>query len=92
MPPIKTHIFRGKRYHIDLDSTVMGWCDTPAEKKNLAIRIFKPLHNTRESMELLLHEALHACFPDMPEKDVDLSAIDLSKFLWRLGYRRRIKE
>jgi len=88
MPKIKTHIFRGKRFEIDIDSLVQGWCDTPKEKEKLVLRIFCPLTQKRESLEILLHESLHACFPDMPEKEVEVAACDISKFLYRLGYRK----
>ena len=88
MPVIKHHNFRGKRFHIDIDSTVQGWCDTPEDKKMPAIRIFKKTGNNRESLEIILHEALHACFPDLPEGDIEPTALDISKFLWRLGFRK----
>ena len=91
MPPIKTHIFRGKRFKIDLDPTVVGWCDTPQEKQQLSLRIFRPLTGKRDTMEVLIHESLHACFPDMTEKQVETSAADISKFLWRIGYRRKVR-
>lgn len=39
-------------------------------------------------MEVFIHEALHACIWDLDEETVYSTAEDISKFLWRLGYRR----
>ncbi len=40
-------------------------------------------------MEAEIHEALHACLPDMAEDAVGDTGRDIAAFLWRRGYRRR---
>ena len=38
-------------------------------------------------MELLLHEMLHCCYPDLEEDAIASTAKSLAKVLWDLGYR-----
>ena len=38
--------------------------------------------------ETVVHEALHACIPDLSETPVRETADAISKLLWKLGYRR----
>ena len=40
-------------------------------------------------MDCMIHEALHACFPDIDDAAVDESATSIAKFLTRAGYGRR---
>ena len=42
----------------------------------------------QERMDTTLHEAIHACLPSLDEKAVTDLANDLSRLMWRLGYRR----
>lgn len=82
------HTFRGKRYKIELDCPYMhndGEADAPADKEK-EIRFARRLYD-KELLETYIHECLHACFWDMTEESVDLSARDIAAFLWRLGYR-----
>lgn len=39
-------------------------------------------------MDTLIHEAIHACEPDMDECDVRANARDITRLLWKLNYRR----
>ena len=38
-------------------------------------------------LEVLIHEMLHCCFPDMTEDAVETAARSIAKVLWDLGYR-----
>lgn len=83
---LKTHSFRGKRYDITLTGEVDGLCVQPASKRgeiilrtDLAPRVF---------LETAIHEAMHALNWAIPEAVVEERARELSRWLWRLGYRR----
>ena len=41
-----------------------------------------------EQLDSIIHEALHASLPLLDEAAVHATANDLSRLLWRLGYRR----
>jgi len=41
-----------------------------------------------DRLDTVLHEALHAIRPELDETAVDATARDISRLLWRLGYRR----
>lgn len=51
------------------------------------LRIRRDLGEQME-MDCLLHEMLHAAFPDLKEDAVNESATDITKIMWDLGYRR----
>jgi hypothetical protein len=92
--PVRTHVFRGKRYNIkyanipdDPDQEVHGICDSPVEP-NKTIKINKNIDNPKKLLETEIHESIHAAFYDLDEAAVDEFAKDLSSFLWRLGYRK----
>ena len=42
-----------------------------------------------EELEILIHEMLHACFWDLDEEVVSEVGRDLSKALWKMGYRKQ---
>ena len=87
MSEVQSHVFGGRKYVIDTEPFV-GWCDT-AKKRPLAIRFPSGLGYTREDLDTAIHESLHACFPSVGEKKIEQSAEDISRFLWRMGYRRK---
>lgn len=39
-------------------------------------------------LEVLVHEALHVCFPDMSEEAIEKAGVRISKTLWSEHYRR----
>jgi hypothetical protein len=39
-------------------------------------------------MDLIIHEALHAIYPEESEEVVHRSATELANLLWACGYRR----
>lgn len=60
-------------------------CSSPSDSKR-RIRIRQVLRG-RARLETVIHEALHAQTWTRSEEDVRRSARELSKLLWRLGYR-----
>jgi len=42
----------------------------------------------QDTLDTIIHEALHCARPELDEAAVDATARDLSRLLWRLGYRR----
>lgn len=85
---MKTHIFRGFRFKIFFRSPKnrnhLGTCDIG--KKEIEI---KPTLEGEEELDCLIHEALHACLPDIDDDAVDDTATSIAKFLVRLGYERK---
>ena len=50
-----------------------------------------PRQDSREYLDTLIHEALHARFPWMTEEEVIVSANVISDIVWKQNFRR-IKE
>lgn len=69
-----------------LDECDRGDCDSP-DTRNKKIRIANDLP-AREELEVTIHEALHACDWYKDEEWVEVVADDISRLLFRLGYRR----
>lgn len=84
---MKTHTFRGVKYDIDIGKCD-GSCDRPVTEQSPSLQILLDNDSTLQFLETAIHEALHACKWSKREKDVDETARDISKFLWRLGYRK----
>jgi len=84
---MKTHVFRDKRFKIFFrnpkNRNHLGTCDF--EYKEIEI---KPSLKGEEELDCMIHEALHACFPDLDDMAVDESSTSIAKFLLRAGYRR----
>ena len=92
--PVKSATFRGKRYRVlwripkrHEDHETLGVCEAPSQK-NKAICIQKGTSEI-DNLSTLIHEALHACQWDLAEEAVQETADDLTRFLWRCGYRPR---
>lgn len=64
-----------------------GECDSPTARSK-RIRVSPHLAEER-TLEVLIHEMLHACSWDTAEEAVDESAHDIAAVLWKLGYRRQ---
>jgi hypothetical protein len=47
-----------------------------------------PRLSPRRELEVLVHEAIHICWPDKAEKDVDRAGKLISSVLWQENYRR----
>ena len=101
MKPVKSHVFRGKRYNIkwvppsklkskadeSKGEVCFGICNPPT-KKGKSIKIDNTLTDF-DKLETIVHESLHAVFWDLDEYAVRDAAVDLSKLLWKLGYREQ---
>jgi len=84
MKPVRTHTFNGVKYLVTIDR-LDGLCST--HKLEREIIILADL-DTRAGLETAVHEALHACCWSKGEDKVTITAKDLARFLWRLGWRR----
>lgn len=79
---IKTHTFNGRKYHIVIEN-LDGYTDTD----NYYWLIVRRDLDKLVGLETVIHEALHACSWKAKEENVTISAKDIARFLWRLGYR-----
>lgn len=80
----------GKRFRFEfthnLPKDADGICDDPtSKKKRIAIR--KGL-SEQKTLEIVIHETLHAANWHAAEEWIDESAKDIARILWKLGYRR----
>ena len=85
---MKRHTFNGVQYNVDLEDTV-AYCDEPHPKRpTIYIPVDKYRGKGQRLLYLLVHEACHACNYRASEDGVERTAHDISRFLWRLGYRK----
>lgn len=81
---------RGKRWTLlfvkDLPNNDRGQCHGP-HIKNKKIRIRERLR-PKTTLEILIHEMLHAADWDKDEEWITEVAEDIARVLWRLGYRK----
>jgi len=87
MKPIRTHTFGGRRYVVEAEHTIQGWCDLPEERDTHTIYVDPALPPSRH-IEVCIHEALHALREGWTEDQVDSLSVPLARWLWRMGYRR----
>jgi len=85
--PVFVHTFSGRKYQVHTDEFV-GWCDTSEKRDRFLMMFPSGISRTREGLDTVVHEAIHACLPRLPERDVVEMANDISSFLWKLGYRK----
>lgn len=78
------HNFMGKRYEVDVEEPHDGICDE--KKKYLIVSI--PIE-TKKGLTVLVHECLHACYPNMRHDGVEKGAESIGGLLWKLGYRKK---
>ena len=79
------HKLRGKVWElIYIEMEDLGLCDAP-DRRSKKIKINKQLSG-RIKLEIIIHEALHACAWDLDEEAVSETAKDISRLLWREGY------
>ena len=88
------HKLLGKYWNIEFvspsklqrDKKTQGDCDSPTAK-NKTIRISNKLTPKKE-MEVIIHEALHACDWYKDEEWVETAAEDIARLLWKLGFTK----
>ncbi len=68
-----------------------GWAYLPDHKNPYSERkiLVDSRRNNRAKLETVVHEILHVCFPTVSEEHITLSARDLARALWALGYREK---
>ena len=81
-----TATFNGKRYKVDVEPHD-GYCEHPDSKGLPRISFPYGLRNNRKSLDLMIHEMLHACNWYKKEETVDKTATDIARALWRMGWR-----
>lgn len=62
-----------------------GHCEGP-QVLNKTIAICEKLKGERK-LDVIIHEILHAAYWDLSEEAIEETGRDLSRILWRLGYR-----
>lgn len=80
------HTFRGRRYRIRWvpNMTVLGQCDHPGTPdKEILLRLGQ---SPAEQLDTIIHEALHACIPEVAEEVVEETASAITNLLKRLHY------
>ena len=70
-----------------MSNEINGLCTLKKTGKGGTIRVLASLDDPKK-MEVLIHEAVHACHWDLDEEAVHETARDIAALLWRLGYRR----
>ncbi len=48
----------------------------------------EPSQREEKLMRVIVHEALHVCYPKLSEFAVDRAANKIGRLLWKTGYRR----
>jgi hypothetical protein len=79
--------FRGTDYEVRFgpirsNPDAVGLCDWT----KCRITILPSLKGV-ERLDTEIHEAIHACLPDVAEEAVGMAAEDIARYLWRRGYR-----
>lgn len=87
---IKTHKFNGVVYDIDTEEDPAS-CQEPKPKRP-SMYIPMDKNNGKRLLYLCVHEALHACNYKASEDRVENTSQDITRFLWRIGYRLRNEE
>ena len=82
---MKTHVFNGRKYDINIMGTIDGITDVP-RSTILSLVICTDLE-TKRGLETAIHESMHACNYMKREESVKQAAKDIARFLWRLGFR-----
>lgn len=88
---INTLKIRGKRWKSkDVESLkegLLGLCDYE-DKTIIAPFEGDELHE----LDTIIHECLHAGYPDLNEEAIDEFATDLANILWKLNWRKVIDD
>ena len=83
---IKTHVFNGRKYVIDMPGRIHGTTDQFRLNQRVMLIAVDP--GTKDELETCIHEGLHAENWATTEKVVERVGREIADFLWRLGYRR----
>ena len=87
MRTIRTHVFAGQRFKVRSQAGLRAPDLAECDYQRRVVRI--PLDgDTREELDCIIHEAIHAACPWMHEDNVNETALSVAGLLWRLGWRR----
>jgi len=79
------HKLRGRMWEVErvarLPGRARGMCDSP-DTPGKRIQVLKRLKG-EELLEVLLHEAIHACVWDLDEEAVAELAADIARMIWK---------
>jgi hypothetical protein len=84
---IKTATFNKRKYNVYMGK--LKGCTTVGELPVNELYVRTDHLQDRMLLNTLIHESIHACDWDAPEKKVQQMATDIARFLWRVGYRRQ---
>ena len=90
MNTLRSHIFLGKRYRVQFLPKLRDNNDgetEPPGRKGKTIRLRKGMADD-DLLETAIHEAIHACLWTVDEDTVGDMALDIARFLTRLGFRK----
>ncbi len=89
MVKMRSHRFRRIKYRISTDSVVDGYAEVPGPRKPREIYVNADLP-PKIFLEKAVHEAMHAEDPAIKSERVIIRrSKSLTRWLWRLGYRRQ---
>lgn len=87
---VKTHCFNGRRYEIDMPGRIHGTTEQYRLNKRVMLIAVEP--GTKTELETCIHESLHAENWATTEEVVERVGREIADFLWRLNFRRILKE
>lgn len=83
---------RGRRdFSVDLSTGRWVFVQTPLQGVTLSNKavVIPPCPESRDRLDTDVHETLHTSVPELSEAEVTRIAGDISRVLWRMGYRMR---
>ena len=90
---VRTEVFSSGRYRIELDMDYHGFAEVPRQPSSDELCIWiNPRLKGKTRLETIVHECIHAEFPDMSEDQVESAGTNIGRLLWRLGYRQEDKK
>lgn len=88
---VRTHTFNGVRYNIEI-GPFFGLCDPPGgAAPAISLPLGLPYADDKDAeagLRALLHECIHAERWTLPEEVVERTCKEVTRLMWRLGYRR----
>ncbi|HUU95025.1 MAG TPA: hypothetical protein VM487_04740 [Phycisphaerae bacterium] len=85
---IRTHLIAGRRWRITGQARLRPPDLAECDEATRTLRI--PVDgDTRDELEWIIHEVLHAACAWMSEATVDATACAAARLLWRLGWRKQ---
>ena len=87
---VRHHQFSTGKFNI-YEEEIDGLCCYPESDDSEKSITISPKLRGRRRLDVIIHECLHAEFPSLEKSDeeewVSTAATNISKLLWRMGYR-----